>query len=435
MSRIFWDTNLFVYMVEGHGESASKVVALGERMNERGVAVDVAYLKKLSVKYHRELTAREKEIWKQAGGEFNINSPKQLGEVLFTKLGLAAARQKKTPTGALSTKESELEKLREAHPIIGTILEYREFQKLLSTYIDTIPGMVAKDGRLHANFLQAGAVTGRMASENPNLQNIPAHTALGRAIRNAFVAKKGSLLLALDYSQIELRVAAILSRDPKLIAIFKAGGDVHQAVASEVFGVPLEKVDTDLRRKAKVINFGILYGMGVTALRQALSEGGQSVSREDAAQFLSEYFARFSVLASYLEEIKEKARERGYTETLFGRRRSFEALNSPIQYIRAAAERQAMNAPIQGTATADLIKLAMVRVDEYLRRERLTSDVGLILQVHDELVYEVKESLAKTLARKLKEILESVLTKEEAHGVPIVAEAKTGKNWGEMKKL
>ncbi len=416
-------------------EIEQPLIPVVEQMNKTGVAVDIAYLAKLSKTYHRELQEREEKIWKLAGEKFNLNSPKQLGKVLFVKMGLKPARQKKTAGGALSTRESELEKMRDLHLIIAPILEYREFQKLLSTYIDTIPQMVGKDGRLHTRFLSAGSTTGRMASEDPNLQNIPVQTALGRAIRNAFVAEKGWVLLGFDYSQIELRIAAILSRDSKFIAIFKAGGDVHTAVASEVFGVPLEKVDKDLRRKAKVINFGILYGMGVNSLRAALSEGGAPVLREEAAEFLRQYFARFSVLAAYLEETKEKARAQGFTETLFGRRRYFGAINSPLPSLRAAAERQATNAPIQGTATADIIKLAMVRVDEFLRRERLEKDISLILQVHDELVYEVKESAVKELAPRIKTIMESVLTPDQSQGVPIVVDASVGANWGEMKKI
>ncbi|MEK7087890.1 MAG: DNA polymerase [Patescibacteria group bacterium] len=405
-----------------------------EKMNERGVLIDVTFLRTLSREYHKELTAREKEIWKLAGAEFNVNSPKQLGDILFRKMGLRPAKQKKTPTGALSTRESELEKMRGENPIIENILEHREFQKLLSTYIDNLPEMAGKDGRLHANFLQAGAVTGRMASENPNLQNIPMHTPVGRRIREAFVAEKGSALLSLDYSQIELRIAAFMSKDPKFIEIFEEGLDVHSAVAAEVFDVPLSKVDKDMRRKAKVINFGILYGMGVNSLRGALAKGGLPVSREEAARFLEHYFARFSTLASYLEETKNRARKDGFTETLFGRRRNFEALNSSIPYIRAAAERQAANAPLQGTG-ADLIKLAMVRADEFLQKEKLDDKAHLILQVHDELVYEVEEGLIQEIAPKIKKIMESVLTSKETKGIPLVADASVGKSWGDLKKL
>ncbi len=405
-----------------------------EKMNERGVHVDVSYLRSLSKEYHKELSAHEKSIWSMAGTQFNINSPKQLGEVLFVKMGLKALRQKKTAGGALSTRESELEKLRELHPIIGKILEYREFQKLLSTYIDNIPAMVGSDGRLHARFLSAGSTTGRMASQNPNLQNIPIQTDLGRRIRNAFTAEKGNKLLSVDYSQIELRIAAILSGDKKFVEIFKNGEDVHTAVAAEVFHVSRDKVTKDMRRQAKVINFGILYGMGVNSLRQALAEGGTPISREEAQAFFDEYFSGFYQLAGYLDEVRIAARTQGFTETLFGRRRYHEAIHSNIPYIRATAERQAANAPIQGTG-ADLVKLAMIRVDEYIKAQRLEKDVSLILQVHDELVYEVKESIAKKAAAKIKDIMEHVIDSKKTHGVPIVAETSLGDNWGEVEKI
>ncbi len=410
------------------------LIPVVDRMNERGVHVDVAYLQGLSKEYHKELSSREKDIVKMAGVTFNINSPKQLGEVLFVKMGLKALRQKKTAGGALSTKESELEKMRELHPIIGKILEYREFQKLLSTYIDNIPAMVSSDGRLHAKFLSAGSTTGRMASQNPNLQNIPIQTELGRRIRNAFCAETGNKLISIDYSQIELRIAAILSGDKKFVEIFKNGEDVHTSVAAEVFNVSRDKVTKEMRRQAKVINFGILYGMGVNSLRQALGEGGLPISREDAQMFFDEYFSRFYELAGYLEETKRVAHTQGFTETLFGRRRYHEAIHSNIPYIRSSAERQAANAPMQGTG-ADIVKLAMVKVDEYLKAEKLEGDASLILQVHDELVYEVKEELAEKVAMDIKQIMERVLDPKVTHGVPIVAEASIGDNWGEMEKM
>ncbi len=410
------------------------LIPLIDKMNERGVHVDVSYLLSLSKEYHRELSAREKAIWEMAGLQFNINSPKQLGEILFVKMGLKALRQKKTAGGALSTRESELEKLRELHPIIGKILEYREFQKLLSTYIDNIPGMVSADGRLHARFLSAGSTTGRMASQNPNLQNIPIQTELGRRIRNAFRAEKGNKIVSIDYSQIELRLAAVLSGDQKFVDIFKNGEDVHTAVAAQVFNVSRDKVTKDMRRQAKVINFGILYGMGVNSLRQALAEGGTPISREDAQSYFDEYFSGFYELARYLDEVRTFAHTHGYTETLFGRRRYHEAIRSNIPYIRAAAERTAINAPLQGTG-ADIIKLAMVKVDAYIKENNLGKDASLILQVHDELVYEVKEAIAVEIAEKIKEIMEHVLEAKDTRGVPIVAEASIGDNWGEMEKL
>ncbi len=415
-------------------EIEKPLIPVVERMNERGVKIDTKYLAKLSAEYHKELNALEKAIWGMAGIEFNVNSPKQLGELLFVKMGLKPARHKKTTGGALSTRESELEKMRDLHPIIGEVLEYREFQKLLSTYIDPLPESVDAHGRLHATFVQAGTTTGRMSSQNPNLQNIPIQTARGRRIRNAFVAAEGFALLSFDYSQIELRVAAILSGDPKLVEIFQKGEDVHTAVAAEVFAVATEKVTKEMRRQAKVINFGILYGMGVNSLRSTLSDGTTVVSRADAQKYLDTYFARFGTLSAYLEETKSAARERGFTETLFGRCRYFEALNSPIPYIRAAAERQVINAPIQGTA-ADIVKIAMARVDEFLREEKLSEEANLILQVHDELVYEVKKESVTTLAPNIKKIMEGVLSTEQSRGVPIVVGASVGDNWGEMEKI
>ncbi len=397
-----------------------------KKMQERGVKIDVGYLKNLSKEYHKKLDALEKEIWRSAGKEFNINSPRQLGEVLFNDLGLVVKNLKKTSTGAQSTRESELEKLRGEHPIIEHILEYRGFQKLLSTYIDTIPLMVLKDGRLHATFVQAGTTTGRMSSNNPNLQNIPIKTELGNNIRKAFVAEKGFILAAFDYSQIELRVAAILSGDPKLIQIFSGGGDVHQAVASQVFNVAPEKVDKEMRRRAKVINFGILYGMGVNALRQNLG-----TNREDAQTFYNEYFRNFKRLGTYLEEVKKEAQKKGYTRTLFGRRRNFEGLSSHVQYIKAMAERMAMNAPFQGTSS-DMIKIAMARIDAYIQKEGFEKDVYLLLQVHDELVYEIKETKRTVAIPEIKKIMESVLDPKEAKGVPITTGVAVGDTWGEM---
>lgn len=410
-------------------EIEKPIISVVEAMNARGVKIDKDALKNLSVKYHQELTRLQKLIWKEAGGEFNINSPKILSDILFNKLKLADKYQKKTPTGALSTKESELEKLRDKHPIIGSILEYRELSKLLSTYIDAIPPLLDKNSRLHSTFLQAGTTTGRMGSNSPNLQNIPNKTALGRAIRNAFVAEKGFKLVSLDYSQIELRIAAILSKDKKLIEIFKNGEDAHAGVAMRVFKVPKEAVDKGMRIKAKTINFGILYGMGVNALRANLG-----VDRKEAQEFYNQYFKTFSGLAIYLDKIKAEASRKGYTETMFGRRRYFAGFNSPLPYVQAQAERMAINAPIQGTQ-ADLTKIAMKRIDDYVKSKNMEDKIHLILQVHDELVYEIKDSLVKEVAEEFKNIMEQALPKEKAQDVPIIVEAQAGDNWGEMQKI
>lgn len=410
-------------------EIESPIIPIIEKMDNKGVKIDKAFLNDLSKTYHRELSKLEKKIWEYAGVEFNVNSPKQLGEILFDKMALTAKGLKKTTGGARSTRESELEKLRDVHPIVPLLFEYRELQKLLSTYIDTIPTLVDDNSRLHAHFLQAGTTTGRMASQGPNLQNIPIKTELGRAIRKAFIAEKGCVLVALDYSQIELRIAAFLSGDEKLIEIFTKGEDVHTAVASEVFEVPFEKVDKEMRRKAKVINFGILYGMGVNALRQNL---GKDTERAEAQKFYNDYFAKFSGLASYLDKVKAEAKRREYTETFFGRRRYFEGIDSKIPFIRAMAERMAINAPIQGTS-ADIIKIAMKRIDDYLISEKLQNDVYLILQVHDELVYEMKESVVEKVLPKIKKIMESVIDPKDIKGIPLTANGEVGKNWGEME--
>jgi DNA polymerase-1 len=268
-----------------------------------------------------------------------------------------------------------------------------------------------------------------MASNSPNLQNIPNKTLLGRAIRHAFIAEEGFKLVSFDYSQIELRIAAILSQDKKLMEIFKNGEDAHAGVAARVFKVLPEEVDKGMRIRAKTINFGILYGMGVNALRANLG-----VDRKEAQEFYNEYFETFTGLAAYLDKIKAEAERKGYTETLFGRRRYFAGLKSPLPYVRAQAERMAINAPIQGTQ-ADIIKVAMKRIDEYIKSKKYDSDIHLILQVHDELVYEIKDSLVSEAVKKFSQIMEGVLDPSESRGVPIVANAHVGENWGEMERV
>lgn len=397
-------------------------------MHEVGILLDVPYLNGLSVTMHRELDQLSNDIYEHAGVTFNINSPKQLGEVLFDKLALKPKQQKKTAGGQRSTKESELQKLVDEHPIIPAILRYREVQKLVSTYIDALPTFVAADGRVHTTFIQTGAATGRMATQNPGLQNIPVRTEESRAIRRAFVASPGYQLVSIDYSQIELRVAAILSGDEKLIEIFKRGEDVHTGVAVRVFGVTPETVTKDMRRKAKVINFGILYGMGVNALRTNL---GEDTPREEAQQFLNAYFNTFTRLATYLEETKDFARTHGYTETLYGRRRHFPGITSGAPFIRAMAERMAINAPVQGTA-ADMMRVAMNRIYAYIKNEVVNDTVRMVLQVHDELLFEIKEDELDTAIPTIKNLMEQVLEGYETYGVPITAEVAVGKNWGEL---
>lgn len=412
---------------EVYEEIELPLLPIVKKMQERGVKIDLKYLKKLSKEYHVELDKLQSKIWKLAGEEFNINSPKQLSEILFKKLGLGGTKKVNSASGVRSTKESELEKIKDDHPIAALILEYRELQKLLSTYIDNIPERVNANNRLHASFVQTGTTTGRLSSQNPNLQNIPIKTELGKRIRNAFIAEEGFKLVGLDYSQIELRIAAFLSGDEKLIEIFKSGGDIHAGVASHVYKVPKEKVDHEMRRKAKVVNFGILYGMGINALRANL--GG---TREEAKHFYDEYFKNFSALALYLERTKAQASKFGFTETFFGRRRYFPDIHSKLPYIRAASERMAINAPLQGTC-ADIIKLAMIRVNDYLEKEKLTKKVYLILTVHDELVFEVEESIIEKVKNNIQNIMEHVILPPDLDGVPLVVKSSVGKNWGEME--
>ena len=296
-----------------------------------------------------------------------------------------------------------------------------------------MPALVGEDGRVHASFIQAGTTTGRFSSANPNLQNIPVKNELGKKIRAAFIPGKGHKFVAFDYSQIELRIAALLSGDEFLIQVFREGKDIHSAVASRVFGVPENEVTQEMRRKAKVINFGILYGMGVTALQQNL--GG---TRKEAQVFYDSYFASFPSIAGYMDSISEFAKKHGYTETLFGRRRYFGALKSPLPYLRAMAERQAGNAPIQGTATADCIKLAIFDANEALKAAGLTEKAHLVLQVHDELVYEVEDSAVAEVSTLVEDAMKKVLKKrlEMLKGksdVPLEVHVAVGNNWGELK--
>ncbi|MFA6392748.1 MAG: DNA polymerase [Candidatus Paceibacterota bacterium] len=414
------------------------IITIIEKMEKIGIKIDIEYLDTLSKEYHSELSKIEKEIWNYAGREFNINSPKQLGEILFDEIKIGEVngkplpiKMKKTSGGARSTKESELEKLRDLHPIINKILEHRELQKLLSTYIDTIPKMISDDGRLHAKFLQYGTTTGRFSSNNPNLQNIPIKTERGKKIRNAFMSDDGYVLASFDYSQIELRVAALLSQDSYFIKTFQKGGDIHTAVAMKVFGVEEKDVTYDMRRRAKVINFGILYGMGVTALSQNLN-----TNRKDAQIFYDNYFKQFPTIADYLESIKIFARKNGYTKTLFGRKRYFPAINSSLPFMKAMTERMATNAPIQGTATADIIKIGMKKVNEELEKKKLLDDVRMVLQVHDELVYEIKKNKLVEAKEIIEKAMVEVIPSLSILGmtpVPLTVTALAGKNWGELK--
>lgn len=397
------------------------LIPLVKQMQENGVLLDVEMLSKMSKELHEKVKAIETKIYELTGVTFNIASPKQLGTVLYDTLGLGT-KIKKTKTGAKSTNVTELEKIQDEHAVIPYILEYRELTKLLSTYIDTLPVYVKDDGRIHAHFIQTGAGTGRFSCEDPNLQNLPIKSELGQKVRGAFIADEGKVLLSCDYAQIDLRAAAIMSGDENLVEIFTNKIDVHTGTAARVFGVSEKEVTPEMRRKAKAINFGILYGMGVTALKE-----GMGVERKEAQEFYDQYKATFTRLMEYLEEVKAFAWKHGYTETLLGRRREVPLLKSPLPFLRAQGERIAINAPMQGTA-ADILKLAILDVDAYITKKGLEKKVKLIMQIHDELVYEIDEDIAEDVADDIVRVLENVLAVRDLSKIPITVSRAIGSN-------
>ncbi len=393
-----------------------------------GVSVAVERLGEISRYLAKEMAALEEEIYKVAGGEFNINSPDQLGTVLFGKLGLQGG--KKTATKKFSTSKEVLEALREQHPVVGQVLEYRQLGKLKSTYVDSLPMLVNPvTGRIHTSFQQIGSSTGRISSNDPNLQNIPIRSEIGREVRKAFIADNTSshrlfnektLLFAADYSQIELRLLAHFTADPRLVDAFQHDRDIHAATASDVFGVELEHVTPAMRRLAKTINFGIIYGLSAHGLASRTEMG-----YKEAAEFIKQYNERYPNIKAYLDKTPDEARQKGYVQTLYGRRRYMPELNASAAVIRQEAERQAINMPIQGTA-ADIVKMAMNRIYVEMQAKKLQSK--LLLQVHDELVFEIPESELPIIARLVKDNMESVVTLN----VPLKADLKYGANWGEM---
>jgi DNA polymerase-1 len=408
------------------------LISIVSDLEKRGIMLDKEHLAKLSKEYHTHLEGARKSIYMHAGEEFNVNSPKQLGVILFDKLGLTAKGLKKTAGGgAKSTKESELEKLKDSHPIVERILEYRELQKVLTTYIDTLPLLTDEKSRVHTRLHQDGTVTGRFSSSEPNLQNIPVRDGYGELIRDAFISPRGKVLMALDYSQIELRVLAMLSGDKNLRDIFENNEDIHAGVASRVFGVPQNEVSDVQRRRAKTINFGILYGMGISSLAQSLG-----VSRVEAQQFHDQYFEAFPTIKKYLEGILSDATKKGYTITMFGRRRQFQNLKSKIPFIKAMAERMAMNAPIQGTA-ADIVKKAMIEVEKTIKINNLLDDVQLLLQVHDELIFEVTDNteILKKAERIIREAMVGVHKGTIGESIPLTVSCAIGHRWGSMNKI
>jgi DNA polymerase-1 len=389
------------------------------RMQARGIALDTRYLDEMAQTVREEMATLRAEIYRQAGEEFNLNSPPQLRAILYDKLRLSPG--KRTPKGQLSTDASVLEKLREQHPIVDALLRWREFDKLNSTYLEALPRQVdPADGRVHTTFNQTGAATGRLSSSNPNLQNIPARTELGRQIRRAFVpGGEDQLLLVADYSQIELRILAHLAEDEGLRSAFASGADIHAATAAKVYGLPEEQVDSDLRSRAKAVNYGLAYGMNAFGLASRLE-----ITVDEATEFIDAYFASFPQIHDYLEAQVARATRDGYTETLLGRRRYIPELQASNPRVRDMGRRMALNAPIQGSA-ADVFKVGMLRVDEGLRGSGL--DCHMLLTVHDELVFEVAASRVEEAAALVKGEMEGAY----ALSVPLQADIGWGSNWAE----
>jgi len=388
-------------------------------MERAGIALDTAPLAEMSLELGEQLAEIESKIYEEVGQEFNINSPKQLGDVLFEKMQIPGGRKK---AGSYSTAAPVLEALRKDYPVVGRILDYRQLAKLKSTYVDALPALInPKTGRVHTSFNQTRTATGRLSSSDPNLQNIPIRDEAARQIRHAFVAPPGACLLGADYSQIDLRVLAHLSGDEGLLAAFRSDEDIHSATAAQLYGVPRSEVTADMRRLAKTVNFGVIYGMSEFGLQQATE-----LSREEAAGFISAYFEKYPGVAKYLEATRQQARDNGYVETLLHRKRMIPEINATNRQIREGAERMAINMPVQGTS-ADIIKVAMIDLFREMTGRRLKS--RMLLQVHDELVLEVpKDELAE-----MQELVPRVMSTALTLSVPLKVDTRTGGNWGEME--
>jgi DNA polymerase-1 len=400
------------------GEVEMPLLPLLLNMEQAGVLLDLGLLRELSYALGAEVGRLEEEIYTAVGHRFNINSSQQLAGVLYEELGLPRSRRTKT---GYSTDAAVLEELRAAHPVIPLLLDYRMLTKLKSTYVDSLPALVDDAGRVHTSFNQTGTATGRLSSSDPNLQNIPVRGEWGRRIRRAFIAPPGSLLVAGDYSQIDLRVLAHLSQDPALLAAFRNDEDIHTATAAQVFGLDPAAVTPDMRRVAKTVNFGVIYGMSEYGLEQATD-----LSRQEASAFIRAYFEKYPGVKRYMDATKEAARQRGYVETLLGRRRYIPDIQSVNRQLREATERMAINMPVQGT-TADIMKRAMLDISREMQRRGLKSQ--MLLQVHDELIFEVpREEEAE-----VRSIVTEVMPQAVALSVPLKADIKTGQNWGEME--
>jgi DNA polymerase-1 len=404
------------------------LVPILAEMEIAGVLLDRDLLARLSAELLTRLNDLETEIYRVVGHSFNVNSTQQLSRVLFDEMGLRPPDQgRKTTSGHFSTSADVLEEMRSVHPVVATILDQREISKLKSTYADALPAQIDPyTGRVHTSYSQTGSVTGRLASSDPNLQNIPIRTELGRRIRQAFIAAPGQVLLSVDYSQIELRIVAHMAEDKAMIEAFDQDQDIHAATAAAVFGLAPDQVSPDVRRRAKAINFGLIYGMSAYGLSRT-----SDLTLAEAEEFVKTYFQRFPGVRAYLDETRRLAAQQGYVETLLGRRRYFPQLAHPAsvpEQVRARARREAINAPIQGTA-ADILKLAMLRLPSALRAAGLAGQ--MLLQVHDELVLECPRAELEPTARVTQEILRQAYRLR----VPLKTDAKAGANWAEMQPV
>jgi DNA polymerase-1 len=392
-------------------------------MEMAGISLDVPFLNEMALKLNQRLTTLEQQVYQAAGEPFNLNSTQQLSDALFKRLRLSPPdRTRKTASGHYSTSADVLELLRGEHPVVDWVLEYRELSKLKSTYLDALPLQVnPQTGRVHTSYSQTGSVTGRLASSDPNLQNIPIRTELGRQVRRAFVAARGMDLISVDYSQVELRIVAHMAQDQAMLAAFRAQQDIHAATAAAVYRTPLEQVTKDQRRHAKAINFGLIYGMSAFGLTRS-----SDLTLAEAEDFLEEYFRTFPGVKHYLDQIRVLAAQQGYVETLLGRRRYFPGLkNQTNQVQRNREEREAINAPIQGTA-ADIMKIAMLRLDSALRQSGLKG--RMLLQVHDELVLECPQNEQEQTVRLVQQVMEEAYILD----APLQTEARVGLNWGAL---
>jgi len=392
-------------------------------MEYTGIAVDAEFLTNYSKELSRRMLELQKEIYKQVGYDFNINSTQQLSKALFETLHLTPPDSgNKTKSGQFSTAAGVLDEMKDQHKVVELLLEFREISKLVSTYLEALPKQInPRTGRVHTSFNQTGSVTGRLASSDPNLQNIPTRTELGNQVRRGFIAVPGTLLLSVDYSQIELRIVAHMANDQSMLAAFRAGQDIHATTAAAIYGVPLEQVTKEQRRHAKAINFGLIYGMSAFGLSRSTD-----LTLAEAENFVKAYFTKFPGVKAYLDGIRKQAAERGYVETMMGRRRYFPELrNPPTPQVRARAEREPINAPIQGTA-ADILKVAMIRLPDELKRNHLSS--RMLLQVHDELLLECpKDELQKTV-----EVVSRTMQNAYQLSIPLETDAAWGSNWSDL---